>query len=90
MRSVNRVAAALAVFCLGLVCVIPGAARADASAGASMALQWCANCHVVNGRGPSATMPQGPPAFTTIAGHLTPASCAPSCRIRTARCRTSA
>ena len=38
-----------------------------------MALQWCANCHVVNsGGGPSATVPQGPPSFRTIAGHMNP------------------
>ena len=72
MRSVNQVAAALAALSLGLVCFTPGAARADASAGARMALQWCAKCHIVNGKGPSATVPQGPPAFSTIAGHLDP------------------
>lgn len=72
MRSVNLVAAALAALCLGPVCLAPGAARADASAGARMALQWCANCHVVNGAGPSATVPQGPPAFRTIAVHRDP------------------
>ena len=65
MRSVNLVATMLAVFCL-----VPMAARADAAAGARMALQWCANCHVVNGKGPAATVLQGPPAFRTIAGHL--------------------
>jgi mono/diheme cytochrome c family protein len=69
MRSVKLVAAALAV-----ICFAPLAARADASAGARMALQWCANCHVVNssGSGQSAPIPQGPPAFSTIAGHLDP------------------
>lgn len=69
MRSVNLVAAALAALCL-----VPLAARADASAGARMALQWCANCHVVNssGSGPSAPIPQGPPAFRTIAGRMNP------------------
>src|SRR5689334_24957511 len=74
MRSVNRVAAALAAFCLGLVFLVPLAAHADAAAGARMALQWCANCHVVNaaGREPSASIQQGPPAFATIAGHMTP------------------
>lgn len=72
MRSVKLVAAALAVICVAPVCLSPGAARADASAGARMALQWCANCHVVNSRGsgPSAPIPQGPPAFSTIAGHM--------------------
>jgi mono/diheme cytochrome c family protein len=70
MRSVKLVAAVLAALCL-----VPLAARADAAAGARMALQWCANCHVVNaasGGGPAATIPQGPPAFATIAGRLTP------------------
>ena len=65
MRSVKLVAVALAAVCIG-----PLTARADAAAGARMALQWCANCHVVNGGSPSATMPQGPPTFHTIAGHL--------------------
>src|SRR5438270_415192 len=64
MRSVNLAAAALAAFCLAYV-LSPGIARADAAAGARMALQWCANCHVVNGKGPSATVQQGPPAFRT-------------------------
>jgi mono/diheme cytochrome c family protein len=72
MRSVNLAAAALAALSLTAVCLSPGAACADASAGARMALQWCANCHVVNARGPSATVPQGPPAFRTIAGHMNP------------------
>ena len=82
MRSVKLAAAALvapclavvglASVCLASVCLAPGAARADAAAGARMALQWCANCHVVNGKGPSATVPQGPPAFATIAGHMDP------------------
>ncbi len=67
MRSVKLVAAALAAICLA-----PPVARADAAAEARMALQWCANCHVVNGGGPSATIPQGPPAFSAIAGRLTP------------------
>jgi mono/diheme cytochrome c family protein len=65
MRSVKLVAAILAA-----ICVAPLAARADAAAGARMALQWCANCHIVNGGGPSAAVPQGPPTFRTIAGHL--------------------
>jgi mono/diheme cytochrome c family protein len=75
MRSIHLQAAALAAICLAPVCLMPGAARADATAGARMALQWCANCHVVNaasGGGPAATIPQGPPAFATIAGRLTP------------------
>jgi mono/diheme cytochrome c family protein len=70
---VKLVAAALAVLGVAPVCLSPGEARADASAGARMALQWCANCHVVNSRArPSAPIPQGPPAFSTIAGHLSP------------------
>ena len=67
MRSVKQVAVALAAVCIG-----PLTAHADAAAGARMALQWCANCHVVNGSGPSVTVPQGPPAFRTIAGHMNP------------------
>ena len=65
MRSMKLAAAALAAICFAPVCLSPGAARADAAAGARMALQWCANCHVVNsgGSGPSAPIPQGPPAF---------------------------
>jgi mono/diheme cytochrome c family protein len=73
-RSVKLVMAGLAAICVAPVCLSPGAARADAAAGARMALQWCANCHVVNSgdSGPSATVPQGPPTFRTIAGHLNP------------------
>ena len=77
MRSVNLAGTVLATLCFALVCLAavclaPGAARADAAAGARMALQWCDNCHVVNGGGPSATIPQGPPTFRTIAGHMDP------------------
>jgi mono/diheme cytochrome c family protein len=72
MRSVKPVAAVLAAICFAPVCLGPGAARADADAGARVATQWCANCHVVNGSGPSATVPQGPPTFRTIAGHMNP------------------
>jgi mono/diheme cytochrome c family protein len=72
MRNVKSVAAVLAAPCLAAVWLAPGAARADAAAGARMALQWCAACHVVNGGGPSATVPQGPPAFRLIAGYMTP------------------
>ena len=49
----------------------PLAARADAAAGERLAQQWCANCHVV-GTAQTTTVPQGPPTFRTIAGHLTP------------------
>ena len=72
MPSVNLVAALLAALCFGPVCLVPGTAHADAAAGTRVALQWCANCHVVNAKGPSATVPQGPPAFSTIAGHMDP------------------
>ena len=65
IRDVKLVAAVLAA-----VCLAPFSARADAAAGARMALQWCSHCHAVNGGGPSATLPQGPPAFRTIAGHM--------------------
>jgi mono/diheme cytochrome c family protein len=50
--------------------LLPVAARADAAAGAKLARQWCANCHVIDGTGPSASLPQGPPDFRIIAGHL--------------------
>ena len=69
MRSANLATAVLAALCLFLS---PLAARADAAAGARVAQQWCANCHVVSAGGPSATVQQGPPAFATIAGHLDP------------------
>ena len=46
------------------------AALADVANGDRLARQWCANCHVVNGSGPSATLPQGPPSFRVIAGRL--------------------
>ena len=47
MRRIDLAAAALAAICLA-----PLSAHADAAAGARMALQWCANCHVVNAAGP--------------------------------------
>ena len=72
MPSIHLAAAALAAICLAPVCLTPGAARADAAAGARMALQWCANCHVIDGSGPSARLPQGPPSFRVAAGHLNP------------------
>jgi mono/diheme cytochrome c family protein len=62
-------AAALAVVPAWLT---PVPAQADAAAGARLAQQWCVNCHVVNGAGPTASVPQGPPSFHTIAGHLNP------------------
>lgn len=72
MRSVKSVAAMLAALCFAAVWSGSGTARADAAAGARMALQWCAACHVVNGGAPSATVPQGPPAFRLIAGYMNP------------------
>jgi mono/diheme cytochrome c family protein len=62
-------AAALA---LVSACLAADGARADAAAGARLAQQWCVNCHVIDGAGPTATVPQGPPSFHTIAGHLNP------------------
>ncbi len=50
----------------------PDAASADASDGARLARQWCANCHVVDGAQPSGAIQQGPPSFRIIAGHLDP------------------
>ena len=60
--------AALALLLAGLM---PLAARADA-AGERVARQWCANCHVIDGSGPATTIPQGPPSFRAIAGHIDP------------------
>ena len=57
---------------LTLVWLAPVAAHADPAEGARLAKQWCASCHVIDGTGPSTTMPQGPPSFRTIAGHLDP------------------
>ena len=41
-------------------------AQADATKGAQIARQWCANCHVI-GASSAAAVPQGPPTFPTIA-----------------------
>jgi len=46
--------------------------HADVANGGRLARQWCANCHVIDGSGPSATLPQGPPSFRVAAGHLNP------------------
>ena len=51
----------------------PGAAQADAADGERLARQWCVNCHVIDSTGPATTLPQGPPSFRIIAGHLDPA-----------------
>jgi len=54
----------------GMAAAAPPAA-ADASTGARLAGQWCANCHVT-GDSPAASVQQGPPDFRTIArGGLT-------------------
>jgi cytochrome c len=47
-------------------------AQAEAADGARLARQWCANCHVIDASGPATTIPQGPPSFRIIAGHLDP------------------
>ena len=52
--------------------LVPGVAHADAADGERLARQWCVNCHVIDGRGPATTIPQGPPSFRIIAGHLDP------------------
>lgn len=53
-----------------LAALTPLNAQADAAAGHRLAQQWCANCHVVDSATPKAAIPQGPPSFATIAGHL--------------------
>jgi mono/diheme cytochrome c family protein len=62
--------ALLAALALSLAWLSPIAARADAAAGERLARQWCVNCHVIDASGPATTIPQGPPAFRIIAGHL--------------------
>ena len=57
---------------LAILWLLPKPAAADAANGARLAQQWCANCHVINGSGPSARLPQGPPSFRVAAGHLNP------------------
>jgi len=54
------------------MCLLSRTADADAANGERLARQWCANCHVIDGSGPSATLPQGPPSFRVAAGHLNP------------------
>jgi mono/diheme cytochrome c family protein len=43
-------------------------AAGDPRAGAGLAQQWCASCHVVSERSTS-PVPQGPPTFVWIAQH---------------------
>ena len=57
---------------LALVLLQLPAAYADVANGERLARQWCANCHVIDGSGPSAMLPQGPPSFRVAAGHLSP------------------
>ena len=61
-----------AALALLLVLLVPVAAHADAAEGERLARQWCANCHVIDDSGPATTIPQGPPSFRIIAGHLDP------------------
>jgi mono/diheme cytochrome c family protein len=61
-----------AALALSLAWLSPIAARADAAAGERLARQWCVNCHVIDASGPATTLPQGPPSFRIIAGHLDP------------------
>lgn len=62
----------LPTLALLLVWLMPLTARADAAAGEQLAKRWCANCHVIDGGGSAATLPQGPPSFHTVAAHLDP------------------
>jgi mono/diheme cytochrome c family protein len=64
-RNLRLLAAVLAA-----LASIPVAAHADAAAGERLARQWCVNCHVVESGQMAGTVPQGPPSFATIAGHL--------------------
>jgi mono/diheme cytochrome c family protein len=64
---IEKVLAALAI-----ACSLSPIARADVTNGERLARQWCANCHVIDAGGPSATLPQGPPSFRVAAGHLNP------------------
>jgi mono/diheme cytochrome c family protein len=57
---------------LAAMCLASAPAGADAANGERLARQWCANCHVIDGSGPSARLPQGPPSFRVAAGHLNP------------------
>lgn len=59
-----------ATLALVLAWLSPIAAHGDAATGERLARQWCVNCHVIDKGGPATTLPQGPPAFRIIAGHL--------------------
>jgi mono/diheme cytochrome c family protein len=60
-------------FVLALASFSTSVAAADLAEGERLARRWCANCHVIDGSGPSASLPQGPPSFRVAAGHLNPA-----------------
>ncbi len=70
--TVGKTVPAAATLALLLAWLMPIAAHADAANGERLARQWCANCHVVDGATSGTTVPQGPPTFRTIAGHLDP------------------
>jgi mono/diheme cytochrome c family protein len=46
--------------------VVAHSVRADVQKGVQIARQWCANCHVIDGRSADA-VPQGPPTFPSVA-----------------------
>ena len=60
----NRWYALLGLSVIACLTAVP--ARADASKGAQIARQWCANCHVIGGN-PAGPVPQGPPTFQMVA-----------------------
>lgn len=68
----GKAVAAMPALALLLAALMPLAAHADAAKGEQLAHQWCANCHVVDNGATSATVPQGPPSFHTIAERLDP------------------
>jgi mono/diheme cytochrome c family protein len=68
----NQVPTGRILAAVALVCLTSQLARADVASGELLAQQWCANCHVIDGSGPSATLPQGPPSFRVAAGHRNP------------------
>jgi cytochrome c len=60
----NRWYALLGLWVSTFLTAVP--AHADASKGAQIARQWCANCHVIGGN-PAGPVPQGPPSFQMVA-----------------------
>jgi mono/diheme cytochrome c family protein len=63
----------------------PHSTRADSTKGSQLAQQWCASCHVTSGS-PPAMFSKDLPAFARSLAPE-PTSCAPSHRIRMARCQ---